>query len=434
MCRVLTDTKMNSFVMSPAKPRQARGGILVIEADSTRAATLRDILCHHEGHLEIVKSVPAALRSLAARIPDLLLTSTFLPPADEASLTAHLKAVPAATHLQIVNVPYFIDSADAPRSGTTSIKVLDFRERRAALIRPRCDVRTLRDQIDAYLSQARTIRREMAGRPWSKVSRARDAADQKPKAHEMWLTRVSATLGALAAAGRPAQTRQSASGMPVDRRRARRRAARDVPWLWTVKLPCGSHVSVVDISSGGVLLETTSRIIDGSRIDLQLLGQDTNVCVPARMIRSQVAAVDGCGVRYRVAVAFTTDLDLLGLQAPSAPLMPKLLADLLTRVLGEVERGFDESALRGRFEQELRRLLPVRDIQIRKTPLIAEQGADSIYFTVPQGSDKQPILQAIFEPGYAPTAEEFRLLKAAASLAAVVLELAPLSAAGALTR
>ena len=34
-------------------------------------------------------------------------------------------------------------------------------------------------------------------------------------------------------------------------------------------------------------------------------------------------------------------------------------------------------------------------------------------------------------PGYVPTVEEIRLLKAAASLAAVVLELAPLNEAGA---
>lgn len=416
--------------MSAPKPRQARGGILVIEPDSSRAATLRDILRQHDSDLEIVESVAAALRSLAAEIPDLLLTSTFLPPVDEALLNAHLRAEPAAAHLQTVTVPYFIDSESAPRSWTTNFNVLDFRQRRAALIRPRCDVRTLREQIEEYLSQARTIRQEMAGRPWSKVSRASDNSSPEPD-HGMWLTRISETPGALAAASHLAQTRQPVPGMPADRRRARRRPASDVPWLWTVKLPWGAPVSLVDISSGGVLLETTSRLTDGSTIDLQLLGQDTNVCVPARMIRSQVAAVDSLGVRYRVAATFGRDLDLLGLQAPSAPLMPKLLADLLTRVLGEIDRGSGASALRVRFEQELRRLLPVRDIQIRQTPLIAEQGADSIYFTVPQGSDNQPILQAIFEPGYAPTIMEFRLLKAAASLAAVVLELAPLSEAGA---
>jgi hypothetical protein len=48
-----------------------------------------------------------------------------------------------------------------------------------------------------------------------------------------------------------------------------------------------------------------------------------------------------------------------------------------------------------------------------------------VYFTVPHGFGTRPILQATFEPDYAPTAMDFRLLKAAASLAAVVLEFAP---------
>ena len=71
--------------------------------------------------------------------------------------------------------------------------------------------------------------------------------------------------------------------------------------------------------------------------------------------------------------------------------------------------------------------MPVQDIQIRATPLIAEKGAESIYFSVSQRLGSRRILQAIFEPGYAPTEMEFRLLKAAASLAAVVLELSLLS-------
>jgi hypothetical protein len=45
---------------------------------------------------------------------------------------------------------------------------------------------------------------------------------------------------------------------------------------------------------------------------------------------------------------------------------------------------------------------------------------------VPNSSGCQPILQAIFESGYEPTAMEFQLLKTAATMAAVVLEFAPL--------
>ena len=98
---------------------------------------------------------------------------------------------------------------------------------------------------------------------------------------------------------------------------------------------------------------------------------------------------------------------------------------MLGRVLGNLERCTGDAALRTSFENELRRIVSVRDVQIRAKPVIAERGAESVYFTVPHGSGVRPILQATFEPGYAPTAMEFRLLKAAASLAAVVLEFAP---------
>jgi CheY-like chemotaxis protein len=407
----------------------ARGQILFIEPDVRRAAALGDILRQHDGiDVEIVESVAAALRSLAVRMPDLLLTSTFLPPADEAALTAHLNQLPAARHLQTINVPYFIDSEEGARPETSSAKVLTFLRRRVASVRPRCDLQTLRNQIEEYLSRAQASRLEADGHPLFDASRPRDGESVQPE----WTREESrpqlppATAVLPSVPGRGAEIRRSSSGMPADRRGARRRARGDVPWLWSVKLPGGSQVSVVDISTTGVLLETASRMTDGSTVDLQLVGQDTNVTVPARMIRVQVADVNGLGVKYRVAAAFAHDVALPGLQPASAsPVMPKVLADLLRRVLSEADHGSDAAALRAMFEQELRQLLPVRDIQIRQKPLIAERGVESIYFTVPHGSGAQPILQAIFEPDYAPTVMDFRLLKAAASLAAVVLEFAP---------
>jgi hypothetical protein len=406
----------------------ARGRILFIEPDERTAADLGEILREHDGiDVEIVESVAAALGSLAAQIPDLVLTSTFLPPADEAALTAYLNRLPAARHLQTITVPYFIDAEEGSKPETSSARVLKFLRRRQASVRPRCDVGTLRNQIEEYLSRAQATRLEADGRPSIDAPGARDGASLPPeRAGEVSRPPLLSATGVVTPApGRGVEMR-SPSGMPSDRRGARRRARGDVPWLWSVKFPGGSQVSVVDISTTGVLLETASRMTDGSTVDLQLVGQDTNVTVPARMIRVQVADVNGLGVKYRVAAAFAHDVALPGLQPVSAPAaMPRVLAELLRRMLTEADRGSDGAVLRATFEQELRQLLPVRDIQIRQKPVIAERGTESIYFTVPYGSDAQPILQAIFEPDYAPTAMDFRLLKAAATLAAVVLEFAP---------
>jgi CheY-like chemotaxis protein len=414
-------------ILSPDSSRM-RGLILFIEPDVLRAAALGDILRQHDGiDVEIVESVQAAFQSLAVRIPDLVLTSTFLPPADEAALTAHLNQLPAARHLQTITVPYFIDSEEGPRSETSSAKVLTFLRRQPASVRPRCDLRTLRAQIEDYLSHAQASRQEEDFRQLIAPRALEGASVPQEWTPELPRPSLSAATGALTTVlRRGADVERSSTLMPADRRGARRRTRGDVPWLWSVKVPGGSQVSVVDISTTGVLLEMASRLTDGSTVDLQLLGQDTNLTVPARMIRTQVASVTGLGVKYRVAAAFTHNIALPGLHPVSAsPAMPKVLVDLLRRMLSEADHGSDVAALRATFEKELRQILPVRDIQIRQGPAIAEEGAESIYFTVPHGSGAQPILQAIFEPDYVPTDTDFRLLKAAASLAAVVLEFAP---------
>jgi hypothetical protein len=300
------------------------------------------------------------------------------------------------------------------------VRVLKFFRRRSARLRPHCDVSTFRQQIETYLDHARAVRHELETRDISTGVPARSlvpayqlavSADSRPV--------TTALTRATDATHRDAGAR----ALPSDRRIARRRPAADVPWLWSVTLQGGLQVRIVNISTRGVLIETPSRIGDGATFDLQLVGQDTNMSVPARMVRSLVASVDSIGVRYHIAVAFARELDLAGLQrAAPAAFEPSMLGDLLTRVLRQGDRGCSADALRVRFEQEVRQLLPVRDVQIRQSPVIAESGSESVYFTVPYGDAPRPILQAIFEKDAAPTATEFQLLKAAANLAAVVLE------------
>ena len=411
-------THMNSIVLR--EPAALIGRILFIEPDSRRAAALGAILRENPGtEVDVVPDVAAALQSLDAQVPDLLLTSTFLPPVDEATLTAYVNRLPAARHLQTITVPYFIDDEANSSVESSNGNVLTFLRRRQPSIRPRCDVRTLRELVGKYLAQARSARHESTHRkPTFEFTSAQRTAAAMPR-------HVEAPRPGLASETRgPAA--ESMLEMPSDRRRSRRRTSADVPWLWTVKLAGGSQVRVVDISTTGVLLETTSRLSDGSTVDLQLLGDATNVTVPARMLRSQVASVDGVSVKYRVAATFAHQLALPGLQQASrSATTPEVLGDVLNRIMSNLDRCSGEAALRGSFERELRRILPVRDIQIRATPVIPERGAESIYFTVPHGTGERPILQAIFDPEHIPSAMDFRLLKAAANLAAVVLEFAP---------
>ena len=77
------------------------------------------------------------------------------------------------------------------------------------------------------------------------------------------------------------------------------------------------------------------------------------------------------------------------------------------------------------FESEVSALVRAKEVRIRAMPVRAAGGCQSLYFRIPSAAGAEHGLHVVFERGYRPTAAEFRLLKAAASLAAVVLDLAP---------
>ena len=135
--------------------------ILVIEPDAARAGILEDLLLARlEIDVVVVKRVEDALGFIADEIPDLVLTSTFLPPADEALLAAQFRRMPAASHVQIVNVPYFLDTDIESPDQSSRSKGMGFFGRRAARLRPACDADTLNRQIEDYLNHAVTLRAE----------------------------------------------------------------------------------------------------------------------------------------------------------------------------------------------------------------------------------------------------------------------------------
>ena len=398
--------------------------ILVIEPDAPRAGILEDLLrAGLDIDLVVVKRVEDALGSIADEIPDLVLTSTFLPPADEALLAAQFRKMPAS-HVQIVNVPYFLDTDIESPDQSSRSKGMGFFGRRAARLRPACDADTLKRQIEDYLNHAVTLRAERRdnvpnGVVWPPRKVSGLWSDPKPQPD------MPVSTGTLAG---PREVRLKADPRR-DRRRAQRRNGTDVPSLWTVRLPWGDAVRIVDISNSGVLLESGSKVAPGTTIDLQLVGEGTNIFVPAKTIRTDVADVDGLGVRYRLAAAFSHDVNLpagAATRTGVADRSPGALADVLRNALADVGSTTSSSEVRARFESNLRGLLRLRDVQIRETPVIADHASESIYFTIPQSSGAKRILQVIFEPGEAPSETEFRLLKAAATAAALVLEFAPL--------
>ena len=413
--------------MTQDEHSESRGRILAIEPDVESAAALeRTLRSYVRAELLVVQCVDDALDSLSTRTPDLILTSTFLSPADEMRLSEHLRRTSEASHTQVITLPQFVETAEDPGpqtkaagpAGTLVRQLL----RKSQALAPRCDAKLLAGQIDEYLEQAAALRVGAEDRRKRGVASPLD-----PVAPHTWALPGST---ALVVAPR-AESRMSTSDfrLPADRRRARRRKAEELLGSWAIKLPAGEDANIVDISPLGVMLETASPLTPDSIVHLRMLGGAADLAVAARLIRTEVAVGNGVRGRYRVAAAFTREVDLFALQEP-APMAaahpPKVLGDVLGRVLAGADWVKNGPALRVKLQEEIGRLVHVHEVRIRAVPDRTPAGCESMCFSIPTAGRSGFVLQAVFPRGHDPSPVEVRLLKAAAALASVVLELAPM--------
>jgi hypothetical protein len=215
------------------------------------------------------------------------------------------------------------------------------------------------------------------------------------------------------------------SGLGPKRSRAHRWETADLPWLSDVKLPWGLEVKLLNISKSGLLVESGSKLDRGSTMKFHLSGPDKSLTISARIVRSQVGAVTSRGVKYLAAALFDRTVDLLE-QRPATPprpiAAPKALADLLARVMEERENGSDPAMLRASFEEGIKRLVSARDVEIREEACESRDGSELVCVPVPANRGFRTTLQATFEPNDTPQADEIGILKAAATLAAFILQ------------
>jgi hypothetical protein len=92
-----------------------------------------------------------------------------------------------------------------------------------------------------------------------------------------------------------------APGLTCERRETGRVAPGETPWPPAALLRPGQEVVVINLSTGGALVESTGRMSPGARTELQLLGATKRV-VPGRIVRCRVAGLDP--VRYEGAIVF----------------------------------------------------------------------------------------------------------------------------------
>ena len=404
---------------------ESPGRILAIEPDAgDRASLERALRSHVRAEFLIVPSMDEALDAIARFVPDLILTSTFLPPPDEEKLNTYLRRRAETSHAQVITLPQFSDPAERVPPDSVNADgavVLRFARRRQAVVR-RCDVQQLGEHIESFLKQAHALRFGAQDRRNRGVDALIEAGDRAPLV-EGW---VAGPTAIVLADKRDSRTLASSFSLPPDRRRASRRRPELLPDPLRVML-AGGATTVVDISSLGVMLETSSELAPGRFVHLEMHGSNANLSVAARLVRTETIRVNDSDLRYRVAAAFAREIDLSALRQSfdTPPQSPKVLGDLLGRVLADAGWKSSAKTLCSRFEDQLRTLVQLQDVKIRAIPANAPAGCASLCFDIPTASgDARLFLQAVYGPGRQPSALDVRLLRAAASVAGVVLEVA----------
>jgi hypothetical protein len=255
---------------------------------------------------------------------------------------------------------------------------------------------------------------------------------------------------------------------PSDRRSHARVPPHELSWIREVRLKYGPRVALVDLSEGGVALQTDVRLRPGSELVIEIIGRSVQA-VPFRVLRSELARISDEGVIYQGAGEFKRPLHLaaastradqssrmdvalrdlmvrrrteVGVGGPPAPdasardllgllkagqdsargedPLNRTLQEIVTEIVPALNRAEPAALLRSRLEARLRRAVPSAGITIRSAPAQAPPGSEAIYFEA-QGTAGPGVLNVQFPSGYRIPDWEFRLLQAGSYL----LELLP---------
>jgi PilZ domain-containing protein len=95
-----------------------------------------------------------------------------------------------------------------------------------------------------------------------------------------------------------------------ERRASRRRPLEDVPQIVEVKVD-SQAVKVIDISSGGVCIESPERMMLGHAVRLHIVAKKSTIQIRCRVVRCVVKSVAAGQVVYQAAAKFEKPLPLV---------------------------------------------------------------------------------------------------------------------------
>jgi len=369
----------------------------------------------------LTSTAEEAAGAIYEKRPDLILTSSVLPPRAEEQVIDALKHLDPDGSVPLITVPPLLAP---PEQADTSRSVFAFMSRRRPPSRTSYDLAALATRIDEALRQVREAKE--------------DPPVRTVRIEPSTALVVKSDANALAATPSVSTGRSTQGPHLLERKRldrAPRLMAHDLPSRCTLTTPAGFIVRMVNVSESGVLFESPLKFTRDAETSLSLFSPQKTLVLPARIVRSEVAAVNGGGVTYQTAAQFSESLDLVKKIAPPEPepilelvpvpvpaeivAAPMCLADLLVRITNELYQHQRGDAARAAFEAGLRQLVPACEIQLCDRLVPRADSGDSIYFAVPGASGV--MVQATFDPDHEPTTEDFKLLRAAAATASVIV-------------
>ena len=89
-----------------------------------------------------------------------------------------------------------------------------------------------------------------------------------------------------------------------DRRRTPRHGRVEEHGIVSAKVRPGREASIVDVSAGGALVETTHRLLPGTSVELRFETSAGRATIRGRVLRCAVAGVHASSMCYRGAIGF----------------------------------------------------------------------------------------------------------------------------------
>lgn len=258
---------------------------------------------------------------------------------------------------------------------------------------------------------------------------------------------------------------------PSDRRVYRRLTAREFEWLRAARLKYGLKIRILDISAGGMSIETDHALKPQSQIVVELTGTGSGLVVPSLVLRSQIARL-GDAVCYRSACSFKRPLQLarliprvdrfsdeatdfirldlalknllrryaelarssrpaagqqrigaeeiigaleaLVVKAASLRTDPSAhrLADVIAGILPVLKRREPAAAVLQQIQCELRRTVPQLEAELSDAPLPSRNpGASSICFDIANDPSGARVLNVEYPEGFVPDEFQLRVLQ-----------------------